>query len=61
MITSLVGVICLAIGLGAGYLIAKKKKVMRELREKRDGLIAEIRARKDATKDDVINIIREKL
>lgn len=61
MITMITGIICLAIGLGAGYLIAKKKKVMKELRDKRDEAIAEIRARKDATKEDVINILREKI
>jgi hypothetical protein len=52
-----VGALCL----GAGYLLGKKKKVIAQLKEKKSEIIAEVLAKKDATKQDILKVLEEKL
>ena len=51
------GALCLAVGYG----LAKKKKIAAQFREKRDEILADLSQRKEATKEDLIRILNEKL
>lgn len=57
LIILVVGALCL----GAGYLLGKKKKVIAQLKEKKSEIIDEIVAKKDATKQDILKVLEEKL
>ena len=57
LIILVVGALCLS----AGYLLGKKKKVIAQLKEKKSEIITQVLAKKDATKQDILKVLEEKL
>ena len=58
---AIIATICVPVALVAGYLLGKKKKVIAQLKEKKSEIIAEVVAKKDATKQDILKVLEEKL